>query len=235
MVVATRTMDTRRARAVLGVRGTVSETALRAAFRQAVKAAHPDRPGGDAAKLREVVEAYGLLKAAPAETTAPAPAPAPVSPDSIEISPALAASGGRAFARLADGRRLAVELPAGLRPGDRVRAGDVMLAVTVKAGDGLILRGDDLWLSAEIPHGSGGRLPVATPGGPREIWIGRRDIARGLVRLTGQGMPARGPHAAGDLIVTLKAPPTPPESGARTRLRAFQAAWTLSGAPAAAL
>jgi curved DNA-binding protein len=230
MVVAARTMDTRRARAVLGVRGGLDEAALRAAFRTAVKAAHPDRPGGDAARLREVVEAYGLLKAAPA--VEPPPLPAPAAPvDTLEISPALAAAGGRAFARLADGRRLAVDLPAGLRPGDKVRAGEALLTVTVKGGDGLILRGDDLWLSAEIPHGAGGRLPVATPAGPREIWIGRRDIARGLVRLAGQGLPARGPHAAGDLIVTLKAPPPPPESGARSRLRAFQANW----APSAAL
>jgi curved DNA-binding protein len=233
MMVAARMMDPRRARAVLGLRGSVDDAALRAAFRQAVKAAHPDRPGGDAAKLREVVEAYGLLKATPAAAPAPASVPPPAKPvaDSLEISPALAASGGRAFARLADGRRLAVELPAGLRPGDKVRAGEAVLTVTVKGGDGLILRGDDLWLSAHIPHQSGGRLPVATPAGPREIWIGRRDIARGLVRLTGQGLPARGPHAAGDLIVTLKAPPTPPESGARSRLRAFQANW----APAPAL
>ena len=223
-------MDTRRARAVLGVRGGLDEAALRAAFRTAVKAAHPDRPGGDAALLREVVEAYGLLKAAP--TGEPPPLPAPAAPvDTLEISPVQAAAGGRAFARLADGRRLAVDLPAGLRPGDKVRAGEALLTVTVKGGGGLTLRGDDLWLSAQIPHIAGGRLPVATPAGPREIWIGRRDIARGLVRLAGQGLPARGPHAAGDLIVTLKAPPPPPESGARSRLRAFQANW----APSAAL
>jgi curved DNA-binding protein len=232
MVVAARTMDARRARAVLGVRGGADEAALRAAFRTAVKAAHPDRPGGDAARLREVVEAYGLLKAAPAgEPPPPAPAASAAPVDALEISPALAAAGGRALARLADGRRLAVELPAGLRPGDRVRAGEAVLTVTVKGGDGLTLRGDDLWLSAEIPHRAGGRLPVATPAGPKEIWIGRRDIARGLVRLAGQGLPARGPHAAGDLIVTLKAPPPPAESGARSRLRAFQANW----APTAAL
>ena len=231
MVVATRTMDARRARAVLGVRGTVSETALRAAFRQAVKAAHPDRPGGDAARLREVVEAYGLLKAAPVSPPPAPPVPKPVLADGIEISPALAASGGRAITRLGDGRRLALDLPPGLRPGDKVRAGETLLTVSVKGSAGLTLRGDDLWLAAELPHQAGGRLPLATPSGPKEIWVGRRDIARGLVRLTGQGLPARGPHAAGDLIVTLKAPPPPAESGARSRLRAFQAAW----APIAAL
>lgn len=226
-MVAAKPMDIRRARAVLGLRGDVGEAELRAAFRTAVKAAHPDRPGGDAARLRDVVEAYGLLKALPAQTPAPAPAPPPepVQADGIEISPALAAAGGRVVTRLDDGRRLALDLPPGLRPGDTVRAGETLLTVSVKGAAGLTLRGDDLWLSAQLPHEAGGRLPLATPTGPREIWVGRRDIARGLVRLTGQGLPARGPHAAGDLIVTLKPPPAPVESGARSRLRAFQANW----------
>jgi curved DNA-binding protein len=83
MVVATRTMDSRRARAVLGVRGKPDEATLRAAFRKAVKASHPDRPGGDAARLREVVEAYGLLKAAPVSQPPAPPPPAPVIADGI--------------------------------------------------------------------------------------------------------------------------------------------------------
>lgn len=224
-MVAAKTMDTRRARAVLGVRGNVGEAALRAAFRNAVKTAHPDRPCGDAAKLREVIEAYGLLKGAPVPAPTPPPPPKPVLADGIEISPALAASGGRAITRLGDGRRLALDLPPGLRPGDTVRAGETLLTVSVKGAAGLTLRGDDLWLTAELPHQAGGRLPLATPTGPKEIWIGRRDIARGLVRLAGQGLPARGPHAAGDLIITLRPPPPPAESGARSRLRAFQANW----------
>lgn len=224
-MVAAKPMDTRKARAVLGVRAKAGDAELRAAFRKAVKAAHPDRPGGDAARLREAVEAYGLLKAAPESPPPAPPAPKPVIADGIEISPALAASGGRAITRLGDGRRLALDLPPGLRPGDTVRAGETLLTVSVKGSAGLTLRGDDLWLTAELPHQAGGRLPLATPTGPKEIWVGRRDIARGLVRLTGQGLPARGPHAAGDLIVTLKAPPPPTESGARSRLRAFQANW----------
>lgn len=230
-MVAAKSMDTRKARAVLGVRAKVGEAELRAAFRKAVKAAHPDRPGGDAARLRDVVEAYGLLKAAPENPPPAPPPPKPVIADGIEISPALAASGGRAITRLGDGRRLALDLPPGLRPGDTVRAGETLLTVSVKGSAGLTLRGDDLWLSAELPHQSGGRLPLVTPTGPKEIWVGRRDIARGLVRLTGQGLPARGPHAAGDLIITLTAPPPRAESGARSRLRAFQANW----APALAL
>ena len=89
----------------------------------------------------------------------------------------------------------------GIEDGDRWGAGEPLRTFAVKGWAGLARGGDDLWLAAELPHRAGGRLPMATPGGPREIWVGRRDIARGLVRLTGQGLPARGPHAAGDRIV----------------------------------
>lgn len=235
-MVAKTTMDPRRARAVLGLRGRADETAMRAAFRRAVKATHPDRPGGDAARLREVVEAYEVLKSAPAPAPPP-PAPEPVvAPEHIDISPALAAFGGEAMARLADGRRIAVRLPAGLRDGDRVRAGEALLTVKVRGAEGLALRGDDLWLTADLPSDApwGGRLPVETPVGPRAVWIDRRALRRGLVRLSGAGLPARGPHSAGDFIVRLR-PPAGSESGARGRLRAFQAAWTPQAATRAAL
>jgi curved DNA-binding protein len=224
-MVAKTTMDPRRARTVLGLRGPADEAATRAAFRRAVKATHPDRPGGDAAKLREVVEAYELLKAAPAPAPLP-PAPKPAPREVLEISPALAAFGGEAMARLADGRRIAVSLPAGLRDGDRVRAGETMLTVTVRGAEGLALRGDDLWLTADLPDDApwGGRLPVETPAGPRAVWVDRRALRRGLVRLSGAGLPARGPHSAGDFFVRLR-PSAGCESGARSRLRAFTAAW----------
>ncbi|HYE44461.1 MAG TPA: molecular chaperone DnaJ [Caulobacter sp.] len=230
-------MDPRRARAVLGLRGPADEATLRSAFRRGVKATHPDRPGGDAGRLREVVEAYELLKAAPAAAPTPAPSPAPTSAsapkqDVLEISPALAAFGGEARVLLADGRRIAVSLPAGLRNGDRVRAGEALLTVAVRWADGLALRGDDLWLTADLPDDApwGGRLPVETPAGPRAVWIDRRALKRGLVRLSGAGLPARGPHAVGDLIVRLRQPQRP-ESASRGRLKAFAAAW----APAAVL
>ncbi|NBB15233.1 molecular chaperone DnaJ [Caulobacter sp. SLTY] len=225
-MVATKTMDPRRARVVLGLRGPADEAATRAAFRRAVKATHPDRAGGDAARLREVVEAYEVLKTAPSPSP-PAPAPRPaVATEVLEISPALAAFGGEAMARLADGRKIAVSLPAGLRDGDRVRAGDALLTVAVRGAEGLTLRGDDLWLTADLPSDApwGGRLPVETPAGPRAVWIDRRALRRGLVRLSGAGLPARGPHSVGDFIVRLR-PSAGAESGARSRLRAFTAAW----------
>ncbi|MBI1405785.1 MAG: molecular chaperone DnaJ [Caulobacter sp.] len=234
MMVARTDRERREALARLGLRAEPDAAGLRAAFRQAVKQTHPDRPGGDAASLRAVVAAYDLLKTKPDVVAGSPPAnPPATAPDAdvLTISPALAASGGEVLISLSDGRRLKVGLPAGLRAGDRVRAGAAMLTVTVRGGPDLTLRGDDLWLTTDLPGDApqGGRLDLDTPGGPREIWIGRRALARGLVRISGQGLPARGPHSAGDLFVRLR-PAARPESGARARLRAFQANWTAAAA-----
>jgi curved DNA-binding protein len=222
-------MDRRRALALLGLKVESDAATLRAAFRQAVKATHPDRVGGDAARLRLVIEAYGLLKLErPGPPSTPARTATVATPSilHLHLSPALAASGGEAIAALPGDRQIRVAVPAGLRNGDRVRAGEVTLTVKVVAEADLTLRGDDLWLTATLPCDAprGGRLGVATPSGPRDIWIGRRALSRGLVRLTGEGLPARGPHAAGDMFVRLRTA-SRPESGARSRLRAFQAAW----------
>lgn len=238
MMVARTDRERREALARLGLRAEPDAAGLRAAFRQAVKRTHPDRPGGDAEALRSVVAAYELLKTAPPATVTTTFPPSPVAspprpyPDTLTISPVLAASGGEVMVTLSDGRRLKVGLPAGLRAGDKVRAGEAMMTVAVRGGPDLALHGDDLWLTTDLPGDAprGGRLDLDTPGGPREIWIGRRALARGLVRISGQGLPARGPHAAGDLFVRLR-PAARPESGARSRLRAFKANW----APAAAL
>jgi curved DNA-binding protein len=53
------------ARAILGVAPGADERELRAAYREAAKRAHPDRPGGDAALFRDVLAAYRLLQELP--------------------------------------------------------------------------------------------------------------------------------------------------------------------------
>lgn len=227
-MVATTTMDLRRARAVLGVSAADGPEALRAAFRRGVMANHPDRAGGDAARMREVIEAYGLLKAPPAEHRA-APASAPVAAPSapqLAITPTQAAFGGEVLVTLAGDRQVKVALPAGLRQGDTVRVDGAPLVVRVGREAGMMLRGDDLWLTAEMPPSAarGGRIALSTPAGPREVWIDRRDMARGVLRLSGHGLPARGPHGTGDLFIQLRVA-EPGVSGVRVRLRAFQAAW----------
>jgi len=64
------------ARAVLRVSPVAGPREIRRAFVAAAKRAHPDRPGGDAARFRLVAEAYQLLMklslvaAAPVESAA---------------------------------------------------------------------------------------------------------------------------------------------------------------------
>ena len=223
-------MTARSARERLGVGPGADEHALRSAFREAAKRNHPDRPGGDPALFRETMEAYRLLRAEPLEPVAfnlaPVQPAAPVKL-TLEIPPEVAVLGGAMTADAPDGRRLRILLPAGLRPGDLVRAGRDAFEVVVRS-EGAIVRGDDLWITLKVDPGlllDGGRVTVATPRGERTVWVSRKAAARALVRLPGEGLPARESHRQGDLFVRLAAGAARAESPARTMLRQFAAAW----------
>ena len=225
------------AREVLGVGPFFSAGELRRAFRDAAKAAHPYRAGGGAERFRQVVEAYHRLQAAQAasaERIIQPPAPmskrgAAPEPAILRIDPLTALRGGSATHQLADGRRIRVHLPAGLRSGDTVRAGDAELAVVLTGAADILVRGDDLWINAAIPAqtlAEGGRIAVETPLGRRIVWLTKKAGERKLVRIVGQGLPARGRHRQGHLFLRLA--PTPAgqaDSAARTLLRRFTAAW----------
>ncbi len=223
-------MTARWARERLGVGPGADEHALRAAFREAAKRNHPDRPGGDPAAFREIMEAYRFLKGGDPEAAVFLPAPpTPVTPVRlvIEITPQTAVFGGSAVAEAGDGRRLKISLPAGIRPGEKVRAGDHLFEVVVR-GEGAIVRGDDLWITTKVDPAvlvDGGRLAVVTPRGTRTVWVSRKAAARALVRLPGEGLPPREGHRQGDLFVRLAAGAARAESPARTLLRQFAAAW----------
>jgi curved DNA-binding protein len=222
-------MTARTARERLGVGPGADGHALRAAFREAAKRNHPDR-GGDPLAFREVMEAYRVLREAPLEPVAwglaPIPPAAPVRLV-IEISPDDAVLGGEAVVDAPGGRRLRIQLPPGLRPGDRVRAGLDAFEVAIR-GDGAIVRGDDLWITVKVDPAvltDGGRLSVATPRGERTVWVSRKAAARALVRLPGEGLPERESRRQGDLFVRLAAGAARAESPARVLLRQFAAAW----------
>jgi curved DNA-binding protein len=221
-------MTLTRARTVLGLDARATGAELRRAFREAAKQAHPDRAGGGGEPFREVVEAYHRLQQ-PAPTTIIQP-PAVREPQDpgLSIDPLMALRGGDVRHRTADGRTLKIALPAGLRSGDTVRAGGVALAVTVRGEAGMLVRGDDLWITAPVEPrtlAEGGRLSLATPLGRRILWVTKKAGERGLVRLAGQGLPARGPHAQGHLFIRLAARQGEAHSAARTLLRRFTAAW----------
>lgn len=218
------------ARAVLGISPLASGQELRRAFREAAKAAHPDRTGGDGEPFRQVVEAYRRLQGLPdsTERIIQPPARREAGPEILVLTPLVAAQGGAAEHRLADGRRLRLTLPAGLRNGDSVRAAGVLLTVVLRGAPEMMVRGDDLWLSVAVSPrtlAEGGRVAVETPLGRRIVWVTRKASERGLVRLSGQGLPARGPHRQGDLFLRLGASSGQADSAARTLLRQFTAAW----------
>lgn len=218
------------AREVLGV-GPLADTGeLRRAFREAAKRAHPDRPGGGAERFREVVAAYHRLQGlhGGAERIIQPPAPAAPEPGVLSISPLMALRGGSIEHRFADGRRVRLRLPAGLRSGDTVRAGGAALSVALRGTPEMLVRGDDLWLSVTVEPrvlAGGGKIALETPVGRRIVWLTAKAGERKLVRLVGQGLPARGPHAKGHLFLRLSPTAGQADTAARTLLRRFAAAW----------
>lgn len=228
----TPSMDRKRARAVLGIGPAATASDLRQAFREAAKLAHPDRDGGDAERFREVVEAYQLLSQAPPTGRIVQP-PATVrnsAADSriLPITPMLALNGGVVLHQMADGRGLKITLPAGLRSGDGLRAGEDVFEIAVRGDGQIMVRGHDLWLTAPLhPHvlAQGGRVAVDTPVGRRVLWITRKAAERGLIRLPGQGLPARGPHPQGHLFLRLTEQVRATDTAAGALRRRFAAAW----------
>jgi curved DNA-binding protein len=219
------------AREALGVGPFFTPSDLRRAFREAAKRAHPDRAGGGAERFRQVVEAYHRLKAVQAgpDRIIQPPARRAPEPAVLNIDPLVALRGGSAERRLADGRRVRIRLPAGLRSGDSIRAGETELEVVLHGTPDMLVRGDDIWINAAVSPrtlAEGGRVAIDTPLGRRIVWLTRKAGERKLVRLVGQGLPARGSHGQGHLFLRLDpAKAGQADSAARTLLRRFTAAW----------
>jgi curved DNA-binding protein len=73
----------------------------------------------------------------------------------------------------------------------------------------------------------GGRVLAKTSLGQRPLQIDPKEAGRRLVRRPGEGLPARGPHKAGDLFLRLEQEEGQPvrEGSARALLRRFAATW----------
>lgn len=221
--------------ACLGLSGPGDAQTLAAAYRAAIKTTHPDRPGGDAARFRQVIAAHRLIQAqaesrlALAAPIKPAP-PAPV----LGLNPLQAISGARIALRL-EGRTLNVAVPAGLRTGQhlRLRGGgadgrDLYLPVLIRPADGLSVMGDDLfmrWPASPRVLADGGRIEIETHAGPRSAWLapGMQHPVR--LRLKDLGLPARGARPQGHLFVMLEACSDAP-SAAEDLLVRFTRVWT---------
>lgn len=227
-------MGVKRAREVLGVAPLATQAELRRAFRDAAKTAHPDRKGGSAEAFREVVEAYHLLQhLKPSSRVNQPPATvarsttAPVG-NTLAVPPLLAMTGGALDHRLADGRRIRISLPPGLRTGDKLRAANTEFDIAVRGDGQVMVRGDDLWITVPVDNAlltEGGRVALDTPLGRRVVWITKKAGERGLLRLVGQGLPARGRHRQGHLFLRLTPHAEKADTAAQTLLRRFAAAW----------
>ena len=239
-------MTAGQARQLLGLPLGADAAALARAFRTAVKAAHPDRAGGDVERLRQVIEAHKLLRSMAALrmdfTPAPAaPPPEPAKPARpahfslrLQVSVCEALFGGERRLEIDAGRCVDVRLPAGLRAGETLRLPeatadgiDVMLKIAMATEPGLAVRGHDVWLDVAADREQlteGARLEVDTPRGRRAFLAPRSVEFGGLVRLRGEGLPARGPHPAGDLILQVTSG-SADEPLARRLLRRFSARW----------
>lgn len=226
-------MTAKQAREVLGAGPLAGPAELRRAFREAAKRAHPDRKGGDAERFRQVVEAYHILQTAPVPRDRISQPPATVSrpivsSPTLSVPPLIAMTGGKVEHRLPDGRRVKIELPAGMRAGDTVRVGEAELEVAIRGDGEMLVRGDDLWITVKIEPrllAEGGRIGVETPLGRRIVWLTKKAGERGLIRLVGQGLPTRGRHRQGHLFLRLAADSATGDSAARAQLRRFAAAW----------
>ncbi|SDT96571.1 curved DNA-binding protein [Verrucomicrobium sp. GAS474] len=167
---------------------------------------------------------------APAPTPAPAPASAPPAPrqkspgqnpnlEAKETIPlAVAVLGGRWEVEVGGGRRVACMVPAGVRPGMRVKfrglgavgpdgrtRGDLSVSFEVRTEGAWLVSGNDLLVYADVDVleilSCGDIVLADAPGGPLRVKMTPGfDIGRKLV-LRGRGLPAFGKAPAGDLHI----------------------------------
>lgn len=225
----------REAYALLGLHGPVDGAALTGAFRQAVKAARPDLPGGDADRFRRIIAAWRLIQqTGPGHLVLAAPASRPAARPVIRLTPVQAVNGG-SVAVAVGSRALRVRVPPGLRSGEHLRlrratadGGDIYLAVLIRPMDGLSAMGDDLFMTWPVSPRvleDGGRVEIDTHAGTRQAWVVADMQAPVRLRLRDLGLPARGSRAAGHLFVTLM-PCADAPSSAEDLLARFTRVWT---------
>lgn len=220
--------------ATLGLHGPTGGDALTRAFREAVKAARPDMPGGDDARFRRVIAAYRLIQEhGGALTSLAAPVAPPETLPVVVLTPLQAVRGG-VTRILLNGRALKVTVAAGMRTGDHLRlrgasgSADVFLPVLIRSADGLTVLGDDIHMRWPVPPRlieDGGRIEIDTHAGARGAWItpGLTNPVR--IRLRDLGLPARGGRPAGHLFVSLQ-PSEDAPSAAEHLLARFTRVWT---------
>lgn len=212
--------DRTSARRVLALAEGFGPADLQRAFRMAVKNVHPDRSGGNPQAFQSVVAAYQLL------LTAGSSAPAKLAPSRVLITPIIALQGGEISVSISPTASVQLPLPPGLREGDRMALGDRQIIISIENRPDIMVRGDDVWVDVTVEMGllaRHGRAGLETPIGRRVVWMTPHAHSRGLLKLTGQGLPARGLRQAGHLFLRLGADQA--TSNARSLLAQVAANW----------
>jgi curved DNA-binding protein len=137
----------------------------------------------------------------------------------LELSLEEAAAGGRRRITLDDGRDYEVEIPAGVRHGQRIRlagagarggdggpAGDLFLRVRIRPHPRFRVDGRDLYVDLPVAPWEaalGAAVEVPALGGTARVRVPAGSSTGRRLRLRGQGMPGPG-GAAGDLLAVVK-------------------------------
>jgi curved DNA-binding protein len=137
----------------------------------------------------------------------------------LEISLEEAARGGRRKISLGDGRDYEVEIPAGVRDGQRIRlageggrgagsgpAGDLFLRVRIKPDRRFRVDGSDLYVDLPVAPWEaalGATVEVRTLDGTARVKVPPGSSSGRRLRLRGEGMPGPG-KGRGDLYATIK-------------------------------
>jgi len=132
----------------------------------------------------------------------------------VEVTLEEAYQGTTRTLSFADGKRLEVKVPPGVRTGSRVRlagkgaqGGDLYLVVLVKPHPVFERRGDDLHVGVSVPlvvAMLGGEVKVPTLKGKVALKIPPETQNGRTFRLAGQGMPHLGNSSRGDLLAKVK-------------------------------
>ena len=132
----------------------------------------------------------------------------------VEVTLEEAYSGTTRTLSFADGKRLEVKVPPGVRTGSRVRlagkgvqGGDLYLVVSVKPHPTFERRGDDLYVGVAVPlvvAMLGGEVKVTTLKGKVALKIPPETQNGRTFRLAGQGMPHLGNKYRGDLLAKVR-------------------------------
>jgi curved DNA-binding protein len=142
----------------------------------------------------------------------------------LELALEEAARGGKRWISLGDGRSIEVDIPRGVRDGQRIRlageggrstgggaAGDLYLRVRLKPHPRFRVEGRDLY--ADLPVAPweaalGAEVPMPTLDGDARVKVPPGSSTGRRLRLRGQGLPGTGSSKAGDLyaIVTIRVP-----------------------------